>query len=215
MKCRLSLLLACVAGVISTPAEIVIEGTVRLPPPKLAAATTGRYQQKSGAVAAPQPAVAVVYLEGAFAGESRQAAAVEVKQENFQFAPAVLPIQKGTAVEFPNHDDDYHHVFSYSKAKEFDLGRYRKTEKPAPVRFDKPGVVKVGCEIHDHMRAIILVLDTPHFTTTDADGKYRLALPDLPAGTYVLKTWVNEKTVWEQTIDLKPGGTLQVHFPRS
>src|SRR2546422_842862 len=82
-----------------------------------------------------------------------------------------------------------------------------------PVRFDKAGVVKVGCEIHDHMRAIILVLDTPHFTKTTPDGKYRLELKGVPDGKYTLKAWVNEKTVWEQPIDVKQGAVLHVDFP--
>ena len=75
-------------------------------------------------------------------------------QQHFQFLPAVLPVQTGTLVEFPNLDDSYHNVFSYSKAKRFDLGRYRKDEKPPAIVFDKPGAVKLYCEIHEHMRAI-------------------------------------------------------------
>ncbi len=214
MKCRLSLIVLCFATAMPALGDIVIEGTVKLPPPKPAPAAAGRYQQKSGSVATPSPPSAVVYLEGSFPNSpAKNATLAVIEQKSFQFDPGVLPVQKGAQVEFPNHDDDYHHVFSYSKTKEFDLGRYRKDEKPAAVKFDKPGVVKIGCEIHDHMRATILVLDTPYFKKTDSDGNYRLTLANVPAGKYVLKAWVNERTIWEQPVELKDGVALKVNFP--
>jgi hypothetical protein len=133
-----------------------------------------------------------------------------VVQEHFQFSPAVLPILVGTAVEFPNLDDSYHNVFSYSKAKRFDLGRYRKDEKPAAITFDKAGVIKLYCEIHPHMRATVLVLDTPHFTRTDTNGNFRLE--HLPAGQFTLKVWLNEKTERERAVTLTDGAALRVDF---
>jgi hypothetical protein len=114
-------------------------------------------------------------------------------------------------VEFPNQDDIYHNVFSYSKAKRFDLGRYLKDEKPAAQRFDKAGVVKLYCEIHSHMRATILVLDTPYFQKTDTNGTFRLT--GLPAGKFTLKAWADEKNVWEKPVELKDGETLKLNFP--
>jgi plastocyanin len=205
--------LGAAASLLVPRAETLLEGVVKLPPAKTSAAAVARYQQKSGAVAIPEPPTAVVYLEGSFPAVSGQTTAVQVRQESFQFMPALLPVRKGTSVVFPNRDDDYHHVFSYSKAKEFDLGRYRKEEKQAEVLFDKPGVVKVGCEIHDHMRAIVLVLDTPFFAKTDPAGKYSLPLKDVPPGKYVLKAWVSDKDIREQTVELKDGGKLEANFP--
>lgn len=194
-------------------AEIVIEGAVKLPPIKAASAVASRYQLKAGVVAAPEPPAAVVYLEEAFPAPKRSSSSPQkMTQKDYQFVPGILPVRRGSKVEFPNHDVDYHHVFSYSKTKEFDLGRYRKDEKPAVVDFDNPGVVKVGCEIHDHMLGVILVLDTPYFTKTVAAGKYRLVLKDVPAGKYVLKAWVNEKTVWERPVELREKATLTVDF---
>ena len=214
MKHHFCLALACSVAGLSSRADIVIEGVVTLPPPKAASAAQARYQQKSGVVAAPESPLAVVYLEGTFANAAAAAPAKEsVPQKGFQFTRGLVPVQKGTEVEFPNGDDDYHHVFSYSKTKEFDLGRYRKDEKAPSVRFDKPGVVRVGCEIHDHMRAVVLVLDTPHFARTEADGKYRLVIKEPVSGRFVLKAWVNERTVREQPVELKQGATLQVNFP--
>ncbi len=132
-------------------------------------------------------------------------------QRNAQFTPGVLPIMLGSTVEFPNQDDFYHNVFSYSKTKRFDLGRYRKNERAATQTFDKPGVVTLRCEIHEAMRGTILVLETPFFVRTDAAGRYRLE--GLPAGRYVLKAWVNEKTTLEHAVELREGSATHVDFP--
>src|SRR6266404_5780679 len=179
----------------STPdawADAIVEGIVQLPKVTPKAPNTARYQNTiQGEVAAPDPPVAVVYLEGSFPiHATTNGPSVQMQQKHYQFAPGILPIQKGTSVEFPNLDDAYHNVFSYSKAKRFDLGRYRKDEKPAALTFDKPGVVKLYCEIHEHMRGTILVLDSPYFIKTDSSGRYRLA--HLPTGTYTLKAWLDE-----------------------
>ena len=134
-----------------------------------------------------------------------------MEQRRYQFAPGLLPVQTGTAVEFPNLDDGYHNVFSYSKPKRLDLGRYRKGEKAPFVVFDRPGVVKLFCEIHEHMRGTILVLDTPFFVKTDPVGKYRL--DHLPAGKFTLKAWLDEKEVRTHMVELSDGAVLRVDFP--
>ena len=189
-----------------------IEGTVQLP--KAAPIPSAdRYRSKiSGEVGPPEPPVAVIYLEGNFPADGRQKPKIKVQleQKRFQFAPGVLPIQTGTAVEFPNLDEGYHNVFSYSKPKRFDLGRYRKDEQPPALVFDKAGVVKLYCEIHEHMRGTILVLDTPFFVRSDAAGKFRLA--ELPPGAHKLKCWINEKTILERPVELKEGETLHIDF---
>ena len=115
-------------------------------------------------------------------------------------------------VEFPNLDDTYHNIFSYSPAKRFDLGRYRPDERPIPTQtFDKPGLVTLRCDIHEHMRGLILVVDTPHFVTTDADGRYRLS--GLPPGKHTLKAWIDSKTTHERAIEVKSGSTVRADFP--
>jgi plastocyanin len=188
-----------------------VEGTVALPKaaPPVAAA---RYQNL-GAVepAQPDPPAAVVYVEGASAPQGSAASAADVAQQGFQFSPGLLAIRRGTTVRFPNRDPEYHSVFSYSKAKRFDLGRYSDDEKPAELLFDQTGVVKLYCEIHDHMRGTILVVDTPHFAKTDAEGRYRLE--NLPAGRYVLKAWLDEDDVREHAVELRGGETAHVDFP--
>jgi plastocyanin len=199
---------------VSSPAfgQAVIEGSVTLPKPVAGPALTQRYQSKGDSKSElPEPPVAAVYLEGTFPNVRPPTNTVQVAQKNMQFKPGLLVVQKGTRVEFPNQDDFYHNVFSYSKSKPFDLGRYLKDEKPAAQIFDQPGIVKLYCEIHEHMRANILVVDTPHFVRTDAEGKFRL--DNLPAGNFVLKVWLSEKHVLEKPVSLKDGETFKVDFP--
>jgi plastocyanin len=194
-------------------AQAVIEGRVTLPRPEAPPSPPPRYAGQIGEIAPPDAPTAVLYLEGQFPAAMTNTAPGTnvVRQEGMQFHPALLPVRVGSAVAFPNDDEFYHNVFSYSKPKRFDLGRYRREDKPAPIQvFDKPGVVKLFCEIHQHMRGIILVLDTPYFTRTAADGSYRLE--NLPAGHYVLKAWISENRVYSQPVELEPGKTLIVNF---
>lgn len=104
-----------------------------------------------------------------------------IAQTNKQFVPYVTAIRVGAAVSFPNRDDILHNVYSFSKAKKFQLPLY-KDEPPEPVVFDKPGVVILGCNIHDSMVAYVYVLETPHFAKTDTSG--RAKLKGLPLGEY-------------------------------
>ena len=131
----------------------------------------------------------VVYLEtapqGAFEVPPPRAHAV-LDQRNEAFAPYVLAVSVGTTVDFPNSDRTYHNVFSLSRARRFDLGRYPRGESRS-VRFDEPGVVRVFCEIHSHMNAFILVFAHRYFATTEADGRYRI--DDVPPGSYTLAVW--------------------------
>src|SRR6185295_19420067 len=153
----------------------------------------------------------VVYAEGAGAPPPHgEPARATVAQHHYQFEPGLLAVRRGSVVTFPNLDDEYHSVFSYSKAKRFDLGRYRKDEAPAELTFDEPGVVKLYCEIHDHMRGTILVLDTPYFAKTAADGAYRL--DGVPPGRWVVKAWTEDGSVREQPVDVADGPPVRVDF---
>jgi plastocyanin len=193
-------------------ADGVVEGRVNLPESRSAPVVAKRYEIVThGGVVAIQPPLAVVYLEGSF-GKSKSQATKQVAQKDLAFLPPLLPIQIGTRVEFPNLDDTYHSVFSYSPAKRFDLGRYRPDERPIPSEvFDTPGLVTLRCDIHEHMRGLILVLNTRYFVITGPDGRFRLS--GLPSGHYTLKAWVDSKTTREKSVALKSGGTVQVNFP--
>jgi plastocyanin len=107
-------------------------------------------------------------------------------QVNKEFVPSMLTVVVGTAVSFPNRDNIRHHVYSFSPAKKFELPLYIGTPS-APVVFDKPGPVALGCNIHDWMVAYIYVVATPHFVKTTADGKAHLE--GLPAGPYEARVW--------------------------
>lgn len=193
-------------------AGAVVEGQVELPKPHSAVVVNQRYEvvTKAGAITTSPP-LAVVYLDGSFPKPAAPTTKVIV-QKNLTFEPLLLPIQVGTRVEFPNLDDTYHNVFSYSPTKRFDLGRYRRNEKPVPTQiFDRPGLVTLRCDIHEHMRGLILVVPTPHFAISDTEGRYRLS--GLPGGHYTLKAWLTSKSTLEQPVDLKNGATTRVNFP--
>ena len=193
-------------------AEGTVEGRVELPKSRAAPVMAKRYEiVTKGGVLATQPPLAVVYLDGSFSKPASRSTK-QVAQKDLTFLPSLLPVQVGTRVEFPNFDDTYHSVFSYSPAKRFDLGRYRPDERPIPSEtFDTPGLVTLRCDIHEHMRGLILVLNTPYFVVTDEKGQFRLS--GLPAGHYMLKAWIDSKTTREQPVELKRGETVHVEFP--
>ncbi len=193
-------------------AQTVVEGRVELPKAHSAPVMNKRYEiVTKGGVIATDPPTAVVYLEGSF-DRAAPAPTAQMVQKDLVFVTPLLPVRVGTKVEFPNLDDTYHNIFSYSPVKRFDLGRYRSNETPVPFQiFDQPGLVTLHCDIHEHMRGLILVLETPHFVRTDPEGRYRLA--GLPAGRYTLKAWVNSKTTLERAVELKNGATLHLDFP--
>ena len=193
-------------------ANATVEGRVELPKSHSAPVQAKRYQiVTKGGVLSTQPPLAVVYLDGAFP-QPASLPMKQVAQKDLTFLPSLLPVRVGTKVEFPNLDDTYHNIFSYSPAKRFDLGRYRPDERPIPTQvFDKPGLVILRCDIHEHMRGLILVLNTPHFVMTDTDGHFRLG--GLPAGRYTLKAWIDSRTTREKPVELKSGETLHVDFP--
>jgi plastocyanin len=107
-------------------------------------------------------------------------------QQHTQFVPHVLIVSAGTQVQFPNNDVVSHHVYSFSEAKTFELGLYKGNTHP-PLEFDKPGIVVLGCNIHDSMLGYIVVVPTEHFGMTDDRGVLRLE--GLPAGEYAVDAW--------------------------
>ena len=214
MSLRCSLLLTAIIGLVpeSSFGQAAIEGRVELPKTSVAPVVIKRYEiVTKGGIVATKPPLAVVYLEGSFPKRS-PSGEKQMLQKDLNFVPALLPVQVGTKVTFPNLDDTYHNIFSFSPAKRFDLGRYRADETPIPsVVFDVPGLVTLRCDIHEHMRALILVLDTPHFALSDSEGRFRLS--GLPAGHHTLKAWISSKTTLERPVELSSGSTLRVNLP--
>ena len=186
----------CILSPISILADAIVEGRVSLPKSHAPPVMAKRYEIiTTGGVLATEPPLAVVYLDGSFSKPTSQPTK-QIAQKDLAFLPSLLPVRAGTRVEFPNLDDTYHNIFSYSPAKRFDLGRYRPDERPIPSEvFDTPGLVTLRCDIHEHMRGLILVLNSPYFVVTDSEGRFRLS--GLPSGHYALKAWINSKTTRE------------------
>jgi plastocyanin len=132
-------------------------------------------------------------------------------QAHNAFVPHILIVQTGTSVLFPNNDVVSHHVYSFSEPKMFELPLYKGNAHP-PLVFDRPGVVVLGCNIHDSMLGYILVVDTPHFASTDARGS--LSLDGMPADDYSLHVWTPRLRPSDlpatQTIKITADGTQTI-----
>lgn len=155
---------------------------------------------------------AAVYIESVpdwKPSDDAPAVVPSLNQTQMLFRPLVLPILAGTTVSFPNGDNLFHNVFSYSQTRVFDLGRYPRGQTRT-VRFDRPGVVKVYCDIHSYMYATILVLTNPYFTVPDDDGAY--SIPGVPPGTYRLTLWYDRKKIATKAVTVEAGKAATVNF---
>jgi plastocyanin len=153
----------------------------------------------------------VVYLESAprRAFETDEGGHAVMDQRNETFVPHVLAITTGTTVDFPNSDKLYHNVFSLSKTRRFDLGRYAAGHSQS-VRFERPGIVRVFCDIHSHMNAFILVFSHPFFALTDADGRYHI--DNVPPGTYGVIAWNEGLSSDTKPTTVPDGGIAELDF---
>lgn len=115
-----------------------------------------------------------------------QAGEVEIAQEGEEYVPYVTAVRVGTTVDFPNRDKVQHHLYSLSKPKRFEKPLYASGAKESVV-FDKPGLVVLGCNIHDWMVGYVVVLETPYFAKSDSTGKVEIR--GLPSGRYRIEVW--------------------------
>lgn len=155
---------------------------------------------------------AVVYLETAprAAFEAPVERRVRMDQREQRFVPHVLAITAGTTVDFPNSDPTFHNVFSLSRAKTFDLGRYAAGRSKS-VLFDRPGIVRVFCDIHSHMNAWILVFAHRYFALTDAEGRYRIE--GIPSGTYTVTAWHESAPTESRPVTISPAAAgVELNF---
>ena len=182
-----------------------VTGSVPLPGSVGARIAVEKYSGSiSGKVGVPQPGVAGVWLEGSGLAAPANPPRSSLTQKDYQFGRSLLVVPRGTTVEFPNEDEDYHNVYSLSKGGKFDLGRYKKGAAPPPcVTFDQAGLIRLRCEIHEHMRGLILVVDSPYYTTTDGSGAFTLA--KVPPGQYTLHARVDEKNHWSVPVTITAG----------
>ncbi len=160
------------------------------------------------------PGDAVLYLEAVPAAVDSAlpapAAHPKLAQKDQAFVPRVVVVPVGGTVDFPNMDPIYHNVFSVSPVKRFDLGKYPRGQSRS-VRFTKPGLVNVYCDIHSDMAAFILVVPNRAYARPRADGTWQM--PDLPPGHYVLRWWHPDFTGGRREIDLGDADTgIDVEF---
>lgn len=186
-------LLASAAAAVLAPAPAparplagTIEGRVtfsRMAPARVA----NRYPGAGGSVSHAAGTVpAVAYLLGPIGGPAERGERPRLVQQDTSFRPPLLIVPVGGSVDFPNRDPFFHNVFSYSSTKRFDLGRYPRGESRT-VTFDRAGVVKIYCEIHQWMRSAVVVVENPYFDPIGADGRF--SLTGVPAGRYRLAVW--------------------------
>jgi plastocyanin len=155
----------------------------------------------------------VVSVEGLPVGalsSQRLAKKAGMDQREMKFIPLVLPVVVGTTVEFPNNDKNWHNVFSTSDVKKFDLGLYAPGKSRSAV-FDKPGVVRILCNVHPDMEAYVVVKSHPYFAPSDARGNYRLN--GIPLGKYSLEVWHPEFGTRTVPFELvREGEVLDINF---
>lgn len=151
----------------------------------------------------------VLYLQNAPAADQAPAAHAAMTQDDERFTPHVLPVLRGTTVDFPNADDVFHNVFSLSSARTFDLGRYPKGSAKS-VTFDRSGVVQVFCHIHSDMSAVVLVLESAFFAQPALTGRYVIA--DVPPGEYTVVGWHERIRPVTRTVRVVAGETARLDF---
>jgi plastocyanin len=156
------------------------------------------------------PQKTVIYVDAVPAGSFvAKPAKASISQKGARFTPELLPILVGSDVDMSNDDWIEHSAYSNSLTKVFDLGMYKGTEKRV-VTFDKPGVVDVGCYIHENMSATILVLKNPFFTRPNADGTF--VIDGLPAGSFTLKVFRRGKPESSMAVQVPKAGSVQVEL---
>jgi plastocyanin len=133
----------------------------------------------------PEPD-AVVWLDAPDADGPRSDTPVVLDQRSLSFFPRVLAVRAGTTVDLPNNDRVFHNVFSFHDGKRFDLGVY-PVGMTKQVRFDKPGLSRIFCNIHPNMAAYVKAVDSPYFAVSDRDGRFTIAA--VPEGTYSYHAW--------------------------
>jgi plastocyanin len=170
------------------------------------------------------PADILVYLvKSPLVHENLSKTKFTMDQQNLTFMPHLLPIPVGASVDFPNHDKVNHNIFSLSRTKTFNLGSYKPGESKS-VRFDKPGIVELRCDVHAEMAAYIMVLKNPYFAVTDDQGRFEIpnskyldqnnikGIKDLPPGKYVLKIWNEKLKPQNQIVTVPANGDVSIEI---
>ena len=188
-----------------------VRGRVSIGIPVTAKRSTSTYSRSIPTVAlAPESELryVVVYVKDAPKTAVTPMRA-EIRQRNENFVPRVVAVTVGSTVDFPNDDPIYHNVFSLSRTKTFDLGRFPQGRSRGQM-FDKPGVVKVFCQIHSHMSATVMVFDHPWFAVPDDQGMFDL--PRVPPGQHQITAWHERLGDTTQQLRVETGRPASIDF---
>jgi plastocyanin len=194
--------------------------TIYLPGRAMAGKITGIVKVKG----LRSPADILVYLAKApLVHEDLSKTKFTMDQQNLTFIPHILPIPVGATVDFPNNDKVNHNIFSLSRTKKFNLGSYKPGESKS-VRFDKPGIVELRCDVHAEMAAYIVVLKNPYFAVTDDQGRFEIpdskyleqknikGIKDLSPGKYVLKIWHEKLKTQKKIVTVPENGNVSIEI---
>ena len=189
-----------------------VSGTVRLTMAGTAPSAATVYGGRSvapRAKAPPEIRNVVVFFANAPAQAGTRPTRASIAQRDEQFSPHVVAVTVGSSVEFPNNDTIFHNVFSLSKPATFDLGRYPSGASRART-FPKPGIVKVYCQIHSHMSAVVRVFDHGWFRIPDDNGSF--AIDGVPPGSYTLVAWHERIGERRDRVTIRAGATTEITF---
>jgi plastocyanin len=190
-----------------------ITGSVKLTTSRGAPLATSPYGRRGVApkrtTSGPDTRNVVIYVNGLRPSAAPAPMRAKIVQRDEQFIPQVTAVTVGSTVDFPNEDPFFHNVFSLSKAATFDLGRYPSGSNRART-LPRTGIVKVFCDIHSHMTALIMVLDHPWFTIPADDGSF--TMPSVPVGELTLVAWHERIGERRERVRVLPGQTARVSF---
>lgn len=186
-------------------------GHVKLTMATSARSSSSAYESRSVSPRArplPESRNVVIYFDG-IAAPDRGAMKASIAQKDEQFVPHLVAVTVGSSVSFPNDDPFFHNVFSLSRGSSFNLGRYASGVTRSRT-FARPGIVKVFCELHSHMSAVVRVFDHPWFTIPDEQGAFAIA--DVPAGEHTVVAWHERIGERRDRVTIRPGQATDVTF---
>jgi plastocyanin len=176
--------------------------------PRAAAAPEAGVLAGMARVGGKPAADVVIWLEAPSAPRPRERRLV-VHQRNMQFVPRVLAASVGSTIDLPNNDRVFHNVFSFTNGKPFDLGLY-PTGASKRITLDRPAVNRLYCNIHPHMAAYIVAVDSPYYATSDRGGGF--AMRDVPAGPYTYHAWRSGAAAVTGVVTVGEGQPLEISW---
>lgn len=188
-----------------------VTGTVKLTLANSSPSTASAYERRSvGPRPKPLPEIKNVVIFFADMPASKPAPrTASIAQKDEQFVPHVVAVTAGSAVAFPNDDPFFHNVFSLSRGASFNLGRYPSGASRSKT-FPRPGIVKVFCEIHSHMSAVVRVFDHNYFTIPDDEGEF--VIGDVPPGEHTLVAWHERIGERRDKVTIRAGTATTINF---